>query len=162
MNIRIGIGYDIHRLVKGRRLVLGGVEIPCGKGLIGHSDADVLLHAICDAILGACGEDDIGTYFPDTMPEFKDIASSKLVEEVYKVMKEKKGFKVINIDTVVICDEPKLAKYKEKIREHISGILRIKKDTVNIKAKTTEKTSEDTVSGYAVVLLEKSSGAGAR
>ncbi len=154
MNMRIGIGYDIHRLVKKRALFLGGIKIPCERGLLGHSDGDALLHAICDAILGACGGGDIGTCFPDTAPEFKDIKSAILLQRTYKAMKDTVGAKIVNIDTIVICDEPRLEKYKQKMRISISEILRIEKERINIKAKSTEKTSTDTISSYAVVLVE--------
>lgn len=154
MNIRIGIGYDIHRLAEGRKLFLGGIEIPYARGLLGHSDGDVLLHAICDAILGACGGDDIGTCFPDSAPEFKGIKSAILLQRAYETMEEKVGCEIVNIDTVIVCDEPKLEKYKNKIRGSISEILRIEKEKINIKAKTTENTSIDTISSYAVVLVE--------
>ena len=155
MNIRIGIGYDIHKLVKGRRLFLGGIEIPHERGLLGHSDGDVLLHAICDAILGACGGGDIGTSFPDTADEFKDIKSGLLLQRAYESMKEEAGCRIINIDVIVICDEPRLEEYKQRIKKSISEILSIEKDRVNIKGKTTERTSIDTISSYAVVLVEK-------
>ncbi len=155
MNIRIGIGYDIHKLAEGRKLFLGGVEIPFERGLIGHSDADVLLHAICDAILGACGGGDIGTRFPDTAAEFKDIKSAILLQRAYGAMVDKVGCSIVNIDVVVVCDQPNLEQYKDKIRKSIADILSIEKENINIKAKTTENTSTNTISSYAVVLVEK-------
>ena len=155
MNIRIGIGYDIHKLVKGRRLFLGGIEILHERGLLGHSDGDVLLHAICDAILGACGGGDIGTSFPDTAAEFKDIKSGLLLQRAYESMEEEVGCRIVNIDAIVICDEPRLEEYKQRMKKSISEILSIEKDRVNIKGKTTERTSTDTISSYAVVLVEK-------
>ncbi len=155
MNIRIGIGYDIHKLVKGRRLFLGGIEIRHERGLLGHSDGDVLLHAICDAILGACGGGDIGTFFPDTEAEFKDIKSELLLKRAYESMEKDTGCRIINIDAIVICDEPRLEEHKQGIKKSISEILSIEKERVNIKGKTTEKTSTDTISSYAVVLVEK-------
>jgi len=110
-----GIGYDIHRLVPGRKLILGGVEIPFEKGLIGHSDADVLLHAVIDALLGAAGLGDIGVHFPDTDSEFKDISSLTLLERTYAMIKEK-GYAVHNIDSTVFAEAPKLSPYREEIR----------------------------------------------
>ena len=155
MNIRIGIGYDIHRLVKGRKLFLGGIEIPHERGLLGHSDGDVLLHAICDAILGACGGGDIGTCFPDTSAEFKDIKSALLLQRAYKSMEDSTGCRIVNVDAIVVCDKPRLEQYKQRMKKSISEILRIEEEKINIKAKTTENTSTDTISSYAVVLVEK-------
>lgn len=137
METRIGIGYDIHRLVEGRKLFLGGIEIPYIKGLLGHSDGDALLHAICDALLGAMGEGDIGEHFPDTDPEYQDISSSKLLESVIGILRVK-HFKVVNIDVVVIAQEPVLLPFKKQMRTKISGIMQIKESQVNIKAKTNE------------------------
>ena len=154
MDIRIGIGYDLHRLVAGRELFLGGVRIPFSKGLLGHSDADVLLHAICDAVLGACGCADIGVYFPNTDTRFKGISGSELVQETFLIAKNKKEIKIINIDTVIICDQPNISAYRKAIVESIAGLLSISVERVNVKAKTTEETSKDTISSYAVVLLE--------
>ncbi len=154
--MRIGIGYDIHRLVGGRKMILGGVEIDFPKGSKGHSDGDVLLHAVCDALLGASGKDDIGTHFPDTDPAYKDIASSELLRKVREMM-EQEGLYVNNIDCVVILEEPKLKFCREKIVTRISDILRIDKKMVNIKAKTAEGMGDigkgDAVAAYAVVLL---------
>jgi len=156
--MRVGIGYDIHKLVKGRRLVLGGVEILFAKGLLGHSDADVLLHAICDALLGAIGEGDIGEYFPDTDPKYKDIDSSRLLEKVVGLV-ETKGYTINNIDSIVIAQEPKLGQHKEKIRETISGILKIDGARVNIKAKTNEGLGDigkaRAIAAYAVATVNK-------
>ncbi len=135
---KIGFGYDLHALMQGRKLVLGGVEIPFSKGLLGHSDADVLIHAICDALLGALGRGDIGERFSDTDSAYKDIASSKLLEEVFSLMYEA-GFRVGNIDTVIVAEEPKVSPYKEEMRERIATILHTEKDNINIKATTTEK-----------------------
>ncbi|MFA5090757.1 MAG: 2-C-methyl-D-erythritol 2,4-cyclodiphosphate synthase [Candidatus Omnitrophota bacterium] len=141
MKYRIGIGYDIHRLVSGRRFLLGGVDIPHSKGLLGHSDADALLHAICDALLGALGKGDIGELFPDTDPRYKDASSSGLLKEVAGILR-RRNFVIRNIDTVVIAEEPKLTLYKDKIRKNICGILNIKEGCVNIKAKTNEGLGE--------------------
>ena len=154
MSIKIGIGYDLHKLVVERELFLGGVKIDFEKGLLGHSDGDVLLHTICDGLLGACGEGDIGMHFPDKNKEFKDIRSTELLKRTYDLLKEKHNLKIINIDTVVICDEPKLTNYRDDIKKVISEILHINTDIINIKAKTTENTSIDTIAAYAAVLVE--------
>ncbi|MFH1848412.1 MAG: 2-C-methyl-D-erythritol 2,4-cyclodiphosphate synthase [Candidatus Omnitrophota bacterium] len=135
--MRVGIGYDIHRLKKGRRLVLGGVEIPHSKGLDGHSDADVLLHAVCDAILGACGLGDIGNHFPDTDPAYKGISSLELLKKV-KGLIESKNFTVVNIDSTLILEEPKIERFKDSMRKNISGAVGIGADKVNVKATTQE------------------------
>lgn len=135
--MRIGLGYDIHRLVQGRRLILGGVEIPFEKGLLGHSDADVLIHAVCDAILGAAGMGDIGYHFPDTDPEFKDIYSIKLLAVTYEMIRSK-GFSVNNIDSTIFAEAPRLSPYKEEMKRNIARTLQINPDQVNIKATTAE------------------------
>ena len=135
--MRIGIGYDIHRLVYGRKLVLGGVTIPFEKGLLGHSDADVLLHAVCDALLGAAGLGDIGLYFPDTDNEFKDMESIKLLDRTNKMIREK-GFTIINIDSTIFVETPKLSLYREEMKKNIAQILEIDPGRINIKATTTE------------------------
>lgn len=158
MEYRIGIGYDIHRLVDGRKLFIGGVEIPYIQGLLGHSDADVLLHAICDALLGAAGEGDIGEYFPDIDPRYHDTSSRELLKTVFGLLKTK-GFLIANIDTVVIAREPKLFPFKKQMREAIAGILNIKEDCVNIKAKTNDDLGEigrkEAIAAYAVVMISK-------
>jgi 2-C-methyl-D-erythritol 2,4-cyclodiphosphate synthase len=153
-NLRIGIGYDLHRLCEGRRLLLGGVHIPFSMGLSGHSDADVLFHAICDGLLGACACGDIGVHFPDTDPRFKDMSGRQLAEGVCAIIHQKYILDIINIDLIVICDKPNLLEYRSKITSSIADILKIDKDKINLKAKTTEKTSMDTVSSYAVVLVD--------
>jgi len=135
--MRIGMGYDVHRLVRERRLVLGGVTIPFEKGLLGHSDADVLVHALCDALLGAAGLGDIGLHFPDTDPLFKDIYSIKLLVMTYEMVREK-GFSIINADTTVFAEAPKLAPYKNEIQKNIAQTLNVDPDLINIKATTTE------------------------
>lgn len=137
MECKIGIGYDIHRLVDGRKLFLGGVEIPYILGLLGHSDADVLLHALCDALLGALGLGDIGEHFPDTDPRYQNIAGSKLLTQVNDKVK-KAGFSIGNIDIVVIAQEPALLPFKKQIRQNIAAILGIPESIINIKAKTNE------------------------
>lgn len=135
--MRIGIGYDIHNLINRRRLIIGGVEIPYKKGLLGHSDGDVLIHSIIDAILGAAGLGDIGEYFPDSDKKYKDISSLYLLEETYKILRKKK-FKINNIDSIIIAEEPKLYKHKDIMRKKISDVLKISKEKINIKAKTNE------------------------
>ena len=137
--IRIGQGYDIHLLREGRKLIIGGVEIPYEKGLLGHSDADVLLHAVTDSILGAAGLGDIGEHFPDTDDRYKDIDSSILLKEVRDDV-YKKGFRIINLDITVFLEEPKMKDYKRKIVSRIAEILEIDSSQVNLKAKTMEKT----------------------
>lgn len=157
MQFRTGIGYDIHRLVDERKLFIGGVEIPYIKGLLGHSDADVLLHAICDALLGACGESDIGELFPDTDPRYQNISSSELLKIVADLIR-KKNYEIVNIDSVVIAQEPKLSPFKKRIKENIAGILGVKEESVNIKAKTNEGMGEvgakEAIVSYATVLLK--------
>ncbi len=154
--IKIGIGYDIHRLVKGRKLFLGGIEISHSKGLLGHSDADVLLHAICDALLGAAGLPDIGECFADTDPKYHNIISVKLLEEV-KAMLCKKKLKINNIDAVVIAEEPKLINVKKKMQGKIADVLGVSRNNVNIKAKTNEGLGEtgkkNAIAAYAVAMV---------
>ena len=156
MQFRTGIGYDIHRLVLDRKLFIGGIEIPYIRGLLGHSDADVLLHAICDALLGACGESDIGELFPDTDPKYQSIASVELLKIVAQLV-EKKGYEIANVDSVVVAQEPRLAPFKKRIKENIAGILGIQESAVNIKAKTNEGIGEvgagEAIVSYATVLL---------
>lgn len=158
MNYRIGIGYDIHRLVEGRKLVLGGVEVPYVKGLLGHSDGDALLHAVCDALLGAIGEADIGEHFPDTDPKYHDISSVELLKIVADLVK-KQDYKISNIDTVVIAQEPVLSPFKKQIQEKIAGVLKIKENCVNIKAKTNEGLGEigqkQAIACYALATLSR-------
>lgn len=137
MSYRIGIGYDIHRLVEGRVLFIGGLEIPYIKGLLGHSDGDVLLHAICDALLGALALGDIGDHFPDTDPKYQGIKSGILLKETAGLIKEK-GFSIVNIDVVIIAQEPKLILFKKQIKNNIALILSIEPNAVSVKAKTNE------------------------
>jgi 2-C-methyl-D-erythritol 2,4-cyclodiphosphate synthase len=134
---RIGIGYDVHRLVDGRKLIIGGVDIPYEKGLLGHSDADVLLHAVCDALLGAAGLGDIGKHFPDTEPRFKGISSLKLLGEVSRLLGER-GFRVNNIDATVVAERPKLASHIPQMTVNIVTAINVDKGAVNVKATTTE------------------------
>jgi len=135
--MRAGIGFDIHRLVEGRKLILGGVEVPYHKGLLGHSDGDVIIHAIIDAVLGAAALGDIGTHFPDTSDEFEGISSIKLLRSTIRML-EDKGLGVKNIDVTVIAEEPKLLPYIPDMRELLAKELGIEKDRVSIKAKTSE------------------------
>ena len=156
-NLRIGHGYDVHRLVENRKLILGGVEIPHKTGLLGHSDADVLLHAVMDAIIGALALGDIGKHFPDNSSDFKDISSMKLLESTKALMDEKNA-EIVNIDATLILQKPKIADYICSMRENISKILACDIDNINIKATTEEKLGftgrEEGVSAHAVVLLE--------
>lgn len=155
---RIGHGYDAHRFEKGRRLVLGGVVVPAEEGLLGHSDADVLLHAIADAILGALGLGDIGKHFPDTSDDYKDVSSLTLLAGVREMM-EKSGYTVGNIDATLIMERPKISPYKEQMRDKISETLKTEKNRVNIKATTEEGLgftgSGDGAAAHAVVLIQK-------
>lgn len=155
-NFRIGFGYDIHKFSSGRKLILGGVEIPYSLGLDGHSDADVLLHSLCDAILGAAGFEDIGHQFPDTDSNYKDISSLVLLEESMKLV-ESAGWKIANSDTMVILEEPKINPYISEMKNNISGV--IKCDAVSIKATTNEGLGGvgrgEGCAAYSVVLLYK-------
>ena len=155
--MRIGMGYDVHRLVEGRDLILGGVKIPYEKGLLGHSDADVLLHAIMDALLGAAALGDIGMHFPDTEPKYKGISSIKLLSYVGKLLEEKL-YIIGNIDATVIAQHPKLLPYREQMRKNIADALHISVDQVNVKATTEEGLGftgkGEGISAQAVALLE--------
>jgi len=155
--MRVGIGYDIHRLRKGRKLILGGIEIPYPKGLFGHSDADVLLHAIADALLGAANLGDIGQHFPDTDPKYKNISSKIILGKVYQLVR-KKEYKILNIDSVVIAEEPKLAQYIPQMKRNIARILKIKPEKISIKAKTNEKLDslgkKQAIAAHAVASLK--------
>lgn len=155
--MRIGFGYDVHKLVEGRKLILGGVEIPHTLGLLGHSDADVLLHSISDAILGAAALGDIGKHFPDTDPKYKGADSLKLLAEAYRLVKEK-GYRIGNIDVTVAAQKPKLAPHIEKMRENIAKALRCDTDKISVKATTTEKLGfegkEEGISSYCVCIIE--------
>ena len=157
-NFRIGHGYDVHRLVEGRKCIIGGVDIPHEKGLLGHSDADVLLHAVSDAILGAAAMGDIGCLFPDNDPKFEGADSLKLLEEVVRVVKEK-GYVIGNVDATVIAQRPKLKPHTLKMRENIAMACGIDVDSVSVKATTEEKLgftgSEEGISAHSVVLIEK-------
>lgn len=135
--MRAGFGYDIHRFAEGRKLILGGVEIPYARGLDGHSDADVLLHSICDALLGAAGLRDIGHYFPNTGEKWKDSSSLVLLKETYKLLKKKK-FRIINIDSTIILEEPKISPYIDEMKKNIADTLKIKTSQIGIKSTTSE------------------------
>ena len=158
MNIRIGQGYDVHQLVEGRDLILGGVNIPFEKGLLGHSDADALLHAITDALLGAAGLGDIGSHFPDTAAEFKDADSRVLLREAYQSV-QALGWRVVNVDTTIIAQKPKLAPHIPAMRANIAADLDIQRTCVNIKGKTNEKLGYlgrvEAIEAQAAVLLQK-------
>ena len=135
--MRVGMGYDVHRLVEGRKLILGGVEIPCEKGLLGHSDADVLIHAIMDALLGAAALGDIGKHFPDTDPQYKGISSVELLKHVAKLLDEN-NYVIENIDATVIAQRPKLRPYMEEMTKNVAGALGIEENRLNLKATTEE------------------------
>ena len=155
---RIGNGYDVHRLVAGRKLILGGVEIPHPLGLDGHSDADALTHAICDAILGALGAGDIGKYFPDTDPKWKGVSSLMLLKEVGAKCAER-GFVIANIDSIIAAQKPKIAPHIEAMQQNIASALGVDPTQINVKATTTETLGyvgrEEGMAATAVVLLEK-------
>ena len=156
--MRIGFGYDSHRLTAGRRLVLGGKEIPHEKGFSGHSDADVLVHAVCDAILGAIGEGDIGRQFPDTDPAYRDISSLVLLERV-RALSAARGYRIGSVDSTIVLERPKLAPHLQAMAENIAGVLRISTARVSVKAKTNEGMglvgSGEGAAVFAVVLVEE-------
>ena len=161
MNIRTGFGYDVHAFAYNRKLVLGGIEVPFEKGLLGHSDADVLLHAICDALLGALALGDIGHHFPDNDPKYKNIDSKILLFKVNELVRSKE-FIISNIDSTVVLERPKLKDFIPQIRNSISDILKISVDQVSVKATTSEKMgfvgTEEGVKAYATVLLMEDLG----
>lgn len=158
MKIRIGLGVDTHKLVKSRNLMLGGIHIPSALGCQGHSDADVLIHAICDALLGAVNLRDIGYHFPDTDNEYKDIDSKILLTKTHQLI-QSKGWKIINIDSTIVIEQPKLSPYIALMKESLANVLKLEIEDISIKAKTSEKLGfigrEEGVSAYAVVLVEK-------
>lgn len=155
---RIGQGFDVHQLTENRPLIIGGITIPYELGLLGHSDADVLLHTVADACLGAIGEGDIGKHFPDTDPQFKDADSAKLMEHVWNIVKQK-GYKLVNIDCTIIAQKPKMAPYIPQMRERIAELLEATSDQVNVKATTTEKLGftgrGEGIASQVAVLLQK-------
>ena len=154
--MRIGHGYDVHRLVEGRKLILGGVEVPHTLGLLGHSDADVLTHAVMDALLGAAALGDIGRHFPDTDPAYAGADSLKLLDRVVELLEEK-GYRVGNVDATILAQRPKLAPYIEKMRDNLAARMKADPDQVNVKATTEEKLgftgAEEGVAAHAVALL---------
>jgi 2-C-methyl-D-erythritol 2,4-cyclodiphosphate synthase len=154
---RIGNGYDVHRLIKGRKLILGGVDIPHGLGLDGHSDADVLCHALCDSLLGAAGAGDLGKHFPDTEKKWKGISSLILLEKSGELV-AKRGFQISNIDTTIVAQQPKIGPHIESMTTNISETLKIDPTQINIKATTTERLGfagrEEGIAAYAVALLQ--------
>lgn len=156
--MRIGIGYDIHRLVEGRDLIVGGVQIPYHKGLLGHSDADVLCHAIMDSMLGAANLGDIGKHFPDSDNRFKDISSIELMRHVTELV-EDGGYRIVNIDTIIMAEEPKMAKFIGSMKEKMAEVLKIDESQINIKATTTEKLGDvgagAAIASQAVVLIDR-------
>lgn len=158
VNWRIGFGFDSHPFAQNRKLILGGIKIPYGKGLFGHSDADVLCHSITDALLGACGLKDIGNYFPDTNLEYKNIKSVNILAKVVKLI-EAKGFVVANVDTTLVLKKPKISPYVDKMKTNLAQILKVSKDCIGIKAKTTEALGwakvKSGIASYAVVLIVK-------
>lgn len=158
MNIRIGNGYDVHKLVENRELIIGGVLIPYEKGLLGHSDADVLVHAIIDSLLGATKKGDIGKLFPDNDNNFKDICSLELLKKVYNILKED-GYEIINIDSTIIAQAPKMRPYIDKMEETIAICLNIEKSQINVKATTEEGLgftgALEGISANAVCLVSK-------
>ncbi|MBT2725522.1 2-C-methyl-D-erythritol 2,4-cyclodiphosphate synthase [Bacillus sp. ISL-75] len=155
---RIGQGFDVHQLTEGRPLIIGGITIPYERGLLGHSDADVLLHTVSDACLGAIGEGDIGRHFPDTDPNFKDADSAKLMEHVWQLVKNK-GYELVNADCTIIAQQPKMAPYIEQMRGRIAELLEAAPEQVNVKATTTEKLGftgrGEGIASQVVVLLKK-------
>ncbi len=156
--MRVGIGYDVHKLVAGRPLILGGIVIPFGKGLLGHSDADVLVHAICDALLGAAGMGDIGLHFPDTDPKFKDVASLKLLAATSDMIRGDR-FAVVNIDATIFAEAPKIEPYRQDMRQNLARTLEIDPGCINIKATTTEGLGYvgrgDGIAAMSVALLDQ-------
>ncbi|HSA32784.1 MAG TPA: 2-C-methyl-D-erythritol 2,4-cyclodiphosphate synthase [bacterium] len=158
MSFRIGIGFDVHRFVEGRPLYLGGVEIPHERGLLGHSDADVLLHAVIDAALGAAGVGDIGELFPDSDPRYKGVRSTLLFDEAMRRLRDA-GWRVVNCDAVIVCEEPKILPHRAAIRASLAGLLGVPEDAVMVKGKTSEKLGftgrGEGVAAQAAVLLER-------
>jgi len=156
--VRVGFGYDVHKFAEGRKLILGGVEIPHSLGLLGHSDADVLLHAIADALLGAAALGDIGVHFPDNDSAYKDIDSMILLKRTVDLLKDK-GYDIINIDATIVAQKPKISPHSAKMKENIAKCLGIDPDFVNIKATTTEKLGfegrEEGISSHCICLIEK-------
>jgi 2-C-methyl-D-erythritol 2,4-cyclodiphosphate synthase len=157
MKIRIGYGYDVHPLAAGRPLILGGIEIPHSKGLLGHSDSDVLVHAICDALLGAMGEGDLGRHFPSSDPRFKDISSLKLLGDVVAKLR-KKSYRIVNIDTVIVAQAPRLSPFLAAMQKRVAEVMAIEPDLLNIKVKSGEGLDavgrEEGMMAHAVCLID--------
>lgn len=157
--MRVGHGYDVHAFAEGRKLILGGVDVPHSKGLMGHSDADVLTHAVCDALLGAAALGDIGAHFPDTDAAYKGADSLLLLKAVVKLLKDK-GYRIENIDSTLIAQKPKLAPYIEQMRKNLAAALGIELDSVSVKATTEERLGftgrEEGIAAHALCLIEKS------
>jgi 2-C-methyl-D-erythritol 2,4-cyclodiphosphate synthase len=155
---RIGQGFDVHQLTEGRPLIIGGITIPYEKGLLGHSDADVLLHTVADACLGAIGEGDIGKHFPDTDPKFKDADSAKLMEHVWQLVRDR-GYELVNADCTIIAQKPKMAPHIQQMKERIAELLTASPEQINVKATTTEKLGftgrGEGIASQVVVLLKK-------
>jgi len=155
--MRIGIGYDIHPMGKGRKLILGGIEIPHSRGLLGHSDADALVHAVCDALLGAMGEGDMGRFYPSTDPRYKDISSLKLLEDVAGLL-AKKGLRLVNLDSVIIAQTPRLSPHLEGMQARLAEVLNVDRGTVNVKVKSGEGLDaigrEEAIAAQAVCLID--------
>jgi len=155
--MRVGFGYDIHPLGIGRKLILGGVEIPHTQGLEGHSDADALVHAVCDALLGAMGEGDMGSLYPSSDPRFKNISSLSLLEDIARVL-EKKGFRLVNLDTVLIAQAPRLGPHIASMQTRLAGVLKVSREDVNVKVKSGEGLDaigkEQAIAAHAVCLIE--------
>jgi len=155
--IRIGYGYDVHPLGAGRALILGGIEIPHSKGLLGHSDSDVLVHAVCDALLGAMGEGDLGRHFPSSDPRFKNISSLKFLEDVAAKLR-KKGYRIVNIDTVIVAQAPRLSTFLAAMQKRMAEVLGMDPDLINVKVKSGEGLDavgrEEGMTAHAICLIE--------
>jgi 2-C-methyl-D-erythritol 2,4-cyclodiphosphate synthase len=154
--MRVGLGYDVHKLVENRKLILGGVEIPHEKGLLGHSDADVLVHSIMDALLGAMGKGDIGKHFPDSDDAYKDISSLKLLEKVVELVN--RDYVVVNIDNVIMAERPRISPHIDEMKKILSRVMMVEEDRINIKGTTTEKLGfvgrEEGIASESIVLLD--------
>ncbi|MBM4121893.1 MAG: 2-C-methyl-D-erythritol 2,4-cyclodiphosphate synthase [Nitrospira sp.] len=156
--MRVGLGYDIHPLGNGRKLILGGIEIPHGQGLVGHSDADALVHAVCDAMLGAMGEGDLGRHYPSSDPRYKNISSLLLLEEVSGLL-GKKGYRLVNLDTVIIAQAPRLGPHLAAMQARIAEVLKVERELINVKVKSGEGLDdaigrEEAIAAQAVCLIE--------
>jgi 2-C-methyl-D-erythritol 2,4-cyclodiphosphate synthase len=155
--MRIGIGYDVHPLGAGRKLILGGVEVPHGQGLIGHSDADALIHSVCDALLGAMGEGDLGKHYPSSDPRYKGISSTVLLEEIAAIL-NRKGYRLVNLDTVIIAQAPRLSPYLDAMRSRMAEVLKVPRESINVKVKSGEGLDavgrEEAIAAQAICLIE--------